>query len=618
MTRRVSPLLALAVSSVALGVLGTPLVARDTIMPVADVRPGMVGVGRTVFRGATIDEFTVRIIGTLKSVVAPQRDLILAKLEGGPLADTGVIAGMSGSPVYIDGKLVGAVSYQLGQFPKEAIAGITPIGEMTDATALTTARASRPVAISLQGAVPARDLLALWRADLGPARAFGAAAADVIASLMSADLPRPVTTDLRPIAVPLVVGGFAEGMLERLVPSLAGTAFVPARASSQTRPQPLAATAPALVPGDAIGVALMAGDLSMGATGTVTQVDGDRVYAFGHPLYNLGPTAFPMTRADVIAVLPSLVSSSKLATLGAVVGTISQDRATAIAGRLGAAPALVPIRVTLTSGRAPARTFSFSVVNDQLFTPLLTYLAVANVLTSYERQTGAATYVVRGDARITGQAPIRFDDVFVGDQGAANASAYVAGPLTALYRNATAPFTIDGITLAIEADEQARTAEIERVWVDDNPVRAGRPAQVHVQLRTFRGDTQLFDQAIDIPANASGALQLLVTDGPRLAQQDARDIRRGELQSVAQIVRAANRGRRGDRVYLRLSSPAPGAVIDGEPMPGLPASVAAVIDADRPAGGSTSLRSVPRGEWELVVPFAVSGSRQLTLTVDPS
>jgi len=607
---------------VALGVLGMPLVAREAVMPVADVRPGMVGVGRTVFRGATIDEFTVRIIGTLKSVVAPQRDLILARLEGGPLADTGVIAGMSGSPVYIDGKLLGAVSYQLGQFPKEAIAGITPIGEMTDATALTTARALRPVALSLHHAVPASELLALWRTDLGPARAFGAAAADVMASLMSADLPRPIATDLRPIAVPLVVGGFADGMLERLVPALAGSGFVATHAStSQPRPpkQTVSATAPALAPGDAIGVALMSGDFSMGATGTVTHVDGDLVYAFGHPLYNLGPTAFPMTRATVIAVLPSLATSSKLAGLGAVVGTISQDRATAIAGRLGAAPALVPVQVTLTSGRAPTRTFRFSVVNDQLFTPLLTYLAVANVLTSYERQTGAATYVVRGDARISGQPPIRFDDVFVGDQGAANASAYVAGPLTALYRNATERFTIDGITLAIEADEQTRTAEIERVWVDDSTVRPGRPAQVHVQVRTFRGDTQRLDQAIDIPSNASGTLQLLVTDGPRLGQQEAREGRRGgELQSVSQIVRAANRGRHGDRLYLRLSSPAPGAVIDGEPMPGLPASVAAVIDADRLTGGSTSLRSVPRGEWELVVPFAVSGSRQLTLTVDPS
>lgn len=620
MTSRLSPLLALAVCAVALGISGTPLVARDTVMPISEVRPGMVGVGRTVFRGATIEEFTVRIIGTLKSVVAPQRNLVLAKLEGGPLADTGVIAGMSGSPVYIDGKLLGAVSYQLGQFPKEPIAGITPIGEMVDATALTTVRALRPAAISLAHAVPASDLLALWRTDLGPVRPFGAAAADVIASLMSADLPRPVSTDLRPISVPLVVGGFEAGALDRLMPSLAGTGFVPTQAAQIV---PTAAKFPLtpatlLAPGDAIGVALMSGDFSMGATGTVTQVDGDRVYAFGHPLYNLGPTLFPMTRADVIAVLPSLASSSKLASLGAVVGTISQDRATAIAGRLGPAPALVPVQVTLTSGRAPARTFSFGVVSDQLFTPLLTYLAVANVLTSYERQTGAATYVVRGDARVAGQPPIRFDDVFVGDQGAANASAYVAGPLTALYRNATDPFTLNGITLTIEADEQTRTAEIERVWLDDERVRPGRQAQVHVQLRTFRGETQVLDQTIDIPSNASGTLQLLVSDGTRLAQQEARDGRRGELQSVAQIVRAANRSRSGHRVYLRLSSSAPGAVIGGELLPGLPASVAAVIEADRPTGGSTSLRSVPRGDWAQAVPFAVTGSRQITLTVDPS
>lgn len=614
MTRRVPPFAARAVACLALGVLGTPLVARDTIMPVSEVRPGMVGIGRTVFRGAAVEDFTVRIIGTLKSVVAPQRDLILAKLEGGPLADTGVIAGMSGSPVYIDGKLIGAVSYQLGQFPKEPIAGITPIGEMTDATALVTARALRPAAISLTHAVPASDLLALWRSDLGPSRSFGAAAADVIASLMGADLPRPVATDLRPIAVPLVVGGFDPGMLDRLVPSLTGSAFV----ATQAPQAPAVASVPLLrlAAGDAIGIALMAGDFSMGATGTVTQVDGDRVYAFGHPLYNLGPTQFPMTRADVIAVLPSLATSSKLASLGAVVGTMSQDRATAIAGRLGAAPVLVPVTVTLTSGRAPTRRFSFAVVNDQLFTPLLTYLAVANVLTSYQRQTGAATYIVRGDARIAGQPPIRFDDVFVGDQGPANASAYVAGPLTALYRNATEKFTIDGITLAIDAAEETRTAEIERVWLDDLTVRAGRPATVHVQLRTFRGEAQLLTQTVDIPANASGTLQLLVTDGTRLGLQEA--TRHGDLQSVSQIVRAANRARRDHRVYVRLSTSAPGAVIDGEPLPGLPASVAAVIDADRPTGGGTVLRLVTRGEWELPVPFAVSGSRQLTLTVDPS
>jgi hypothetical protein len=367
-----------------------------------------------------------------------------------------------------------------------------------------------------------------------------------------------------------------------------------------------------------VGVALLSGDFSIGATGTVTHVDGDKVYAFGHPLYNLGPTSFPMTRADVIAVLPSLVSSSKLASLGAVVGTISQDRATAIAGRLGPPPPMVPVTVTLGSKRAPTRTFSFSVVNDQLFTPLLAYLAVANVLTSYERQTGAATYVVRGDVRIRGEEPLRFDDVFVGDQGAANASAYVAGPLTTLYRNATDAFTLDGITLTIDAEEATRTAEIERVWLADTHVRPGSEVPVHVLLRTYNGEDVLLHQTVSIPAHATGTWQLLVSDGARLSMQEMIGTRRGDMQSTAAIVRAANRAKHTNRVYLRLSSPAPGAVIDGEPLPGLPPSVAGVIDADRPSGGSQALRSAPRGEWAIPVEFAVSGARQLTLTIDPS
>ncbi|MCC6989576.1 MAG: hypothetical protein IT181_11295, partial [Acidobacteria bacterium] len=498
-----------------------------------------------------------------------------------------------------------------GQFPKEAIAGITPIAEMTDATALGAARALRPVSLALGAAVPASDLLPLWRAALTPPSPFAAAAADLLGMAVNAGLPRQMAMDLRPITVPITAGGFADGAVDRLLPGLPGVSVV---STAQTAAPAAAAAAP-LAPGDAVGVALLSGDFSIGATGTVTHVDGDKVYAFGHPLYNLGPTAFPMTRADVIAVLPSLVTSSKLASLGAVVGTISQDRATAIAGRLGAPPPLVPVKVTLNSKRAPSRTFSFQVVNDELFTPLLTYLAVANVLTSYERQTGAATYVLTGEARIAGQPPVRFDDVFVGDQGAANAAAYVAAPLTVLYRNATERFSLDGITLAIEADEATRTAEIGRVWIDEPVVRAGRPARVQVQIRTHEGEERLLTQTIDIPANASGSLQLLVSDGPRMALQDARG--RADLQSVAQIVRAANRGKSNHRVYLRLTSSAPGAVIDGEAMPGLPPSVAGVIEADRGASGSTALRSTPRGEWALAVPFAVSGSRQITIAVDP-
>ena len=597
-------------------VLGGSVGARSTVMPVSEVRPGMVGVGRTVFRGDAVEEFTVRVIGTMKNVVAPQRDLILARLEGGPLAETGVIAGMSGSPVYIDGRLVGAVSYQLGQFSKEPIAGITPISEMTDATQLAgSVRASRPVPLALDRAATPDELLGVWRRELGQVRPFAASAAEVLVTATGGDFPRHFATELRPIAVPLVTSGFAPGVLDGLAPSLQQAGFVQVQSPAAARP--FAAGSATLAPGDAVGVALLSGDFALGATGTVTEVDGDRVYAFGHPLYNLGPIAFPMTRADIIAVLPSLMSSTKLASLGAVVGTVSQDRATAIAGRLGPAPSLIPVDVTLNSRRGPSRRFSFGVADDQLFTPLLTYLAVANVITSYERQTGAATYVVRGSARVANEGALTFDDVFVGDQGAANAAAYVAGPLTALYRNATAKFSLEGITLTIDAEEATRTAVIDRAWVDDATVTPGRDVALHIVVRTSTGEERLLHQTVAIPSHATGTLQLMVSDGPRLGLQDLRDARRAELQPVSQIVRISNRARRSNRIYVRLTAPAAGAVIDGELMPGLPASVAGVIDGDRPSSGDASLRVAPRGEWEIPVEFAVSGSRQLSLTVKP-
>src|SRR5215207_6879761 len=160
-----------AAAVLALGVLVASPLAQVTTLPLDDVRPGMVGVGRTVFAGTKLEDFKVEILGVMRNVLAPKRNLILARLEGGPLAKTGVIAGMSGSPVYIDGKLLGAVSYSLGQFSTEPIAGITPIAEMIDATMITSAaRVTRPVAMSLQPTP--RELMDIWSRDLNRVRGF--------------------------------------------------------------------------------------------------------------------------------------------------------------------------------------------------------------------------------------------------------------------------------------------------------------------------------------------------------------------------------------------------------------------------------------------------------------
>ena len=605
----------IALSFLAIGVLLATPHAQTSMLPLDEVRPGMVGVGRTVFAGTAREDFTVHVLGVMRNVIGPKRSLILARLEGGPLAKTGVIAGMSGSPVYVDGRLMGAVSYALGQFSTEPIAGITPIAEMLDATMMSApARRTRPVSLSWP-ATP-RELLDIWSRDLGRARPFvDDPSQALVVSGGSPDLTR-VSAMLRPITVPMMTSGFDASVIDPLAPSLSAAGFVPMSGAQSAAARLTATEDRPLRPGDALGVGLLTGDFELGATGTVTHVDGDRVYAFGHPLYNLGPTQFPMTRAVVQVVLPSLMSSSKLASFGEVIGTVQQDRATAIAGRLGPAPSLIPVTITLNSDRAPSRTFNFGVVRDFTFTPLLTYLSVANVLVSYERGAGPASYAIRGSASIRSQGDLSFEDIFTGEQPAGGAAAYVAGPLTALLKNSGEQVDVEKISLTIDATEQQRSARIERVWLDTTRPRSGQNAVVHVAMRSSRGEEIVRQVPIAIPANLSGSLQLIVADAARTTADDRRDTRGAEIQRVSQMMRTFNRARRNNRVYVRLTTPDSGAVVNGEPMAGLPPSVLAVLEADRHSGNVGSLRSTTRGEWELALDFAVTGSRQLTLTLD--
>ena len=599
----------------AMGVLLATPSAQTTTLPLDEVRPGMVGIGRTVFAGTELEDFKVHVLGVMRNVIGPKRSLILARLEGGPLARTGVIAGMSGSPVYVEGRLMGAVSYALGQFSTEAIAGITPIAEMLDATMMTApARSTRPVSMSWP-ATP-RELLDIWASDLGRARPFvDDASQALVVSGGAIDLTR-VSAMLRPIAVPMIASGFNPSVIDPLSPTFVAAGFIPMSSAQSPGTGVTAATDRPLRPGDAVGVGLLTGDFELGATGTVTHVDGDRVYAFGHPLYNLGPTQFPMTRAVVQVVLPSLMSSSKLASFGPVIGTVQQDRATAIAGRLGPAPSLIPVTITLNSDRAPSRTFNFGVVRDFTFTPLLTYLSVANVLNSYERGAGPASYAIRGNASIRSQGDLSFEDIFTGDQPAGGAAAYVAGPLTALLKNSGEQVDVERISLTIDATEQQRSARLERVWLDTTRPRSGQDAVVHVAMRSARGEEIVRQVPIAIPANLSGSLQLIVADAARTTLDDRRDTRGADMQRVSQMMRTFNRARRNNRLYVRLTTPDSGAVVNGEPMAGLPPSVLAVLEADRNSGSVGSLRSMTRGEWELALDFAVTGSRQLTLSLD--
>jgi hypothetical protein len=607
-TRTLAALLALLVF------VGVRLPAATTSFPVDELKPGMVGIGRTVFQGDRLEEFKVHILGVMRNIIGPRRNLILAKLEGGPLADTGVIAGMSGSPVYIDGRLLGAVSYSLGQFSKEPIAGITPIDEMVEATAQAAPR--RPAArVALQMPLSPENMRDSLRQAFAWMRPFAENPNDV--QVFGNGLDASVGTMLRPIATPLTIGGFDASVIDPLVSAFREQGFLPMMAAAGGQEQTATSNQP-LRPGDPVGVALVTGDVEFGATGTVTEVDGNRVYAFGHPFYGLGPTQFPMTRAYVHTILPSLFSSSKLASTGEIIGTVQQDRATAIAGTLGAGPSLIPINIKLTSDRGTTKTFKMSVVNDQLFTPLLAYVSILNTLSSYERQNGAASYVVRGSATVKKYGKVDFEDLFTGDTPSIGAATYVVGPINFLLRNAFEDVDIEGLSLEIDASEQSKTATLERVWIDGNRPKPGTTVTLKALLRTYRGEEITRAVPVEIPANARGSVSIMVADGSRLSQMEARELQLQPLQTrdLPQMIRVLNQARKNNRLYVRLVTPDAGAVVRGESLSSLPPSVMAVMESDRNGGSFRPLGAALLGQWEITTDHAVSGSRTLTLSLD--
>jgi hypothetical protein len=424
-----------------------------------------------------------------------------------------------------------------------------------------------------------------------------------------------IATMLRPIATPITLSGFDATVVEPIAAAFRDQGFVPVMAGAQAA---IGRTPPPLRPGDPVGVALMSGDLELGATGTVTAVEGSQVYAFGHPFYGLGPTQFPMTRAYVHTILPSLLSSMKIASTGEVIGSVQQDRATTIAGTLGPGPRTIPVSLTLTSERGTRKTFRMAMVNDQLFTPLLAYLSILNTLTSYERQNGVASYALKGTAAIKNHAGVAFEDLFTGDQGSAGAAASVVAPINFLLRNAFEEVEIEGLTLEVQASEDARSATIERVWTDGTRVRAGATVGLKVLLRTYRGEEVTQSVAVRIPPQARGTVQVMVSDAGRLAQWEARELQTQPLQTrgLPQMIRVLNTARKNNRLYVRLLTRESGAVVKGESLTALPASVLSVIEADRNGGSFRALQSAVLGEWDVATEHVVSGTRTLNLPIE--
>ncbi len=593
---------------------GATPAGEPPVMPLAEVRPGMRGVGRTVFEGARVDEFGVKVLGVLDNAIGPRQSLILARLDGGPLAETGVISGMSGSPVFIDGRLVGAVAYAF-PFGKEPIAGITPISEMIEATRTPAPRAT---STRWRGANPLGLPAPLDRASLAASllRPFGPAADPPSIPLPVGVGGAPQGGALAPLALPLVFSGFESGAFDLVRHPFAALGFSPALGGSA--PAAGGGPMPALTPGAAVGVSLIEGDLDLSATGTVTSIQADRVYAFGHPFYNLGPTQFPLKKAWVYSIFPSLQASWKIAAATEPVGTMDQDRTTAIAGRLGQTPRMIPVEVRLRAPRVSERTFRYRVVDDELFTPLLAYVSLLSVLQGHERAVGAATLRLEARAALADGREVRLHDVVAADRPAQQAAIGIAAPLALLFGNDFQKAEVERLDVEVDATETLRTASIERIWVDAaQPLRPGSLAPVRVQMHTHRGETIETTLPLRLPDDApAGSYSLLVCDAPTMDAIEQREMRQPfAARDMAQLVRSLNKLRAGDTIYARLTRPGPGAIVGGEYLPALPASVLSVLGSSGQGTRVVALANAPVWAQQQSTDFAVSGWRQLTLAV---
>jgi hypothetical protein len=586
--------------------------ALDAI-PLSEVRPGMKGVGRTVFEGTRIDEFQVEVLGVLENVLGPGGSIVLARLEGGPLEKTGVIAGMSGSPVFIDGRLLGAVAYSF-PFAKETIGGITPFAEMIAATSVQSPRAAAARFVPRWG--PQGPALPLDRQALLSAlkRPLPAVVADP-GAFRGALPPALAGASLQPLSVPLVFSGFDPSVLEWARPLFASLGFTPVAGIGAGTAQEQAA--PPLAGGSAVGVSLVEGDFDLSSTGTVTAVDGDRVYAFGHPFFNLGPTQFPLRKAYVYSVFPSLYSSFKITAPLDVVGTMDQDRSTAIAGRLGAAPRMIPVTVTLATSRGQERRFAFRVVEDELLSPVLAYISVLSALQGSERAFGTATIKVSAKAQLSGAREVRVEDLFAEEQPSVQASALVAAPLAYLMSNDFERVTVEGLTVDVASQETIQTAAIQRAWLErSGPLRPGSAVPLKVLLRTYRGETRTETIPLRVPPNApEGTYALLVSDANAMTSHEQREMRQPFVpRDLDQLVRAINGLRRNNHLYARLIRPEAGAIVGGEYMQSLPPSVLSVLGSGE--SGVVPIRTASVWDYDLPTPFALSGSRVLSVSVE--
>ncbi len=499
---------------------------QPAFFPVSEVRAGQRGVGKTVFSGSRVEEFQVEILGVLENA-GPKQSLILAKLSGGPLGQTGVMQGMSGSPVYINGRLVGAVSASF-PFSKEPIAGIQPIEQML--------RTERPVPEQPQA-----------------------------------------SNGLANISTPISFSGFTTRTIEHFAPQLRGFGLEPRQGNLGGGASSGAMGNPSLIePGSMISVQLITGDLQVGADGTVTHIDGKRVYAFGHRFMMMGTTEMPFARAEVLTLLPSVNSSFKISASRETMGSITSDHSTAIAGELGKAAAMVPVNVSVKDRGA----YRMQVINDRTLTPYLVQMATFNVVDATERAVGVSTLISRVKLTFDGPTPpVELRNITSSDTNIAlAASSTASSPVSYALDSGFAELKVKQIDIDLEPSEADRRLTIGQAWASKTYANPGETIDIYASLDGPGGFQLTRKSPFTIPAGMQpGVLQIAVSEAASANLAEFQHLLLRKPDSAAQVLEVLRGYRSNAAVYATISRVEPSFQVQGHVLPDPPPSLALLL-----------------------------------------
>ena len=583
----------LAIGLAFAGSLPTRATDNPETFPLSNVKPGMKGVAYTIFEGDQIEKIDLEVIGVLHNAIGPKLDIILVRLLGDKVQQTGVVAGMSGSPVYFDGKLAGALSLKLGQFTREAIGGVTPIADMFEIEKSPAAPAPAVAGMPSQVALPQEFAQSTFTG-------VGAGSGQFLV----------------PIETPLIAAGLYPDTIARFGKDFSSWGMT-VMAGGTAAPSP---DEPPLKPGDMVGIDLVRGDLSISSGCSVTTVVDNRILACGHPLFGFGAVQMPLSRAHVIMTLASAQASTKVMSTGETIGTLTQDRQTAVMGVLGAGPAMIPLDVTLDTP-AEQKKYHFEVVEAPQLTPTLVAAVAYNGIIGSPAYGEGSTLQMEGDIQLKGHTAVRLDDLFAPTDQATPGAFFMATEVQSIfariYSNPYEVPQIEQINIHIKALAERRGATIDNAWMEKSEVAPGETVAVKVLLRPYRGEPFVQEIPVTIPEQATrGTLALVVSDAEYLNRnvQSLAASSQGELAGLEQLIQLVNQERHNDRLYATLLQSTPTMLVEDKEMPNVPLSTINVLQRQNP-GNARLLYQSKVGEWSVEMHQVVAGQHTLTITV---